>query len=525
MAFAGSAFRVVLFGMPDAGKSSLLGALAEAAQKQEQVLGGKLTDKSQGLIELQRRLYDNRPRETLEEITPYAITVAPLPSKTSPAGPVLDAVLFDCDGRRVNELLANDELESDKALPRAVLEADTLVLVVDGSTEPAHVKRDFGLFADFLRALEQTRGQRAEVAGLPVFLVLTKCDLLAQPKESTLAWMDRIEERKREVHQRFEEFLSERAAQEQMSFGKIDLHVWATAVKRPATCDAPAKPREPYGVAELFRQCLAEAATFRGRRWVAAGRLAWVLASIAGLVGFMILLGLFFLAQREQSELERLERELRSYRSARGEGAERLHEPVGKTIAELREFRQNPLFDKMPVELQTYVDEHLHEAEAYEDFTKKFQVAVKQAGLRESPRFAKDEDELSAFGKQLKQMPIPPTYQAGWQNTEIARKQRQWADEIEVMQTETRAAIKSLNELFDLDAKIKDRRKYTGEQLDQFMEELKLRDRNMPYRADNNASVRKSRVTYANVAQFQPVALHLARYDKVRSYYKLGEAK
>ena len=75
------------------------------------------------------------------------------------------------------------------------------------------------------------------------------------------------------------EFLSDRAAQEQISFGKIDLHVWATAVKRPATSDAPAKPREPYGVAELFRQCLEEAATFRGRRWVAAGRLAWVLAS------------------------------------------------------------------------------------------------------------------------------------------------------------------------------------------------------------------------------------------------------
>src|SRR5579864_9200793 len=52
------AVRIVLFGMPDAGKSSLLGALAQAAQTQEHLLNGHLTDLSQGLAELQRRLYD-----------------------------------------------------------------------------------------------------------------------------------------------------------------------------------------------------------------------------------------------------------------------------------------------------------------------------------------------------------------------------------------------------------------------------------------------------------------------------------
>ena len=44
-----------------------------------------------------------------------------------------------------------------------------------------------------------------------------------------------------------------------MPFGQIDLHLWATAVKRPALAGSPPRPREPFGVAELFRLCREEA--------------------------------------------------------------------------------------------------------------------------------------------------------------------------------------------------------------------------------------------------------------------------
>jgi len=47
---------IVLFGMPAAGKSSLLGALGQAAQAQEHLLNGRLTDVSHGLDELRRRV-------------------------------------------------------------------------------------------------------------------------------------------------------------------------------------------------------------------------------------------------------------------------------------------------------------------------------------------------------------------------------------------------------------------------------------------------------------------------------------
>src|SRR5947208_3387552 len=125
-----NALRIVLFGMPDAGKSSLLGALAQAAQTQEHVLGGRLVDSSQGLAELQRGLYEEQPRATLEEVMPYPVTLEPLTSKesSSPSAP-LDAVLVDCDGRVANELLSRQHSVTDdhpdSALAKAILDADT----------------------------------------------------------------------------------------------------------------------------------------------------------------------------------------------------------------------------------------------------------------------------------------------------------------------------------------------------------------------------------------------------------------
>src|SRR5262249_15842479 len=135
--------RVVLFGMPDAGKSSLLGALAQTAQTQEHVLNGHLTDTSHGLTALQHQLYDGSPRETLEEVVPYPVTFDPF----TPAGAVAngrrEAVLVDCDGRAANELLSRrrslDAAGGNGSLAQAVLGADALVLAIDASAPAAQV--------------------------------------------------------------------------------------------------------------------------------------------------------------------------------------------------------------------------------------------------------------------------------------------------------------------------------------------------------------------------------------------------
>ena len=52
--------RLVLFGLPGAGKSSLLGALAQAAESQPHLLDGRIADPSPNLADLRRSVY--RPR-------------------------------------------------------------------------------------------------------------------------------------------------------------------------------------------------------------------------------------------------------------------------------------------------------------------------------------------------------------------------------------------------------------------------------------------------------------------------------
>ena len=104
--FDANALRIVLFGLPDAGKSSLLGALSQAAQTQEHILNGRLTDVANGLVELRERIYAGGPHETLHEIIPYPVIYQPftLAGNQEYAAPQ-SIVLIDCDGRVANELV------------------------------------------------------------------------------------------------------------------------------------------------------------------------------------------------------------------------------------------------------------------------------------------------------------------------------------------------------------------------------------------------------------------------------------
>ena len=518
-------YRIVLFGMPDAGKSSLLGALVQAAQTQEHILGGKLIDKSHGLMELQRRLYEDRPRETLEEVAPYPIALEPLGAKDGqPPSPATEAVLFDCDGRIANELLARkDSLSGEigrRTLAQAVLNADTLVLTIDVAAEGSQLKQHFAQFTRFLRMLERSRGQRTEVGGLPVYLVLTKCDLLARPTDTSAQWMEQIEEHKRDVHQRFQEFLARQAAQEQMPFGKIDLHVWATAVKRPALADAPARPKEPYGVAELFRQCLDSARAFRLRRRRATQRLGWVVGLLAVLIGFMTLLALFFMATRRETGISRYEKELRAFRSAHSDGpAERLQEPLERTIQDLRHFRDSPLFAKMPEDLQKYVVDHLKEAEAYQKYTRDFKAYQDREIRRQSPRFAETEGELAKMEQALEKFPVPAEYRAAWQDTDVVRREREWRQDIEVMRREVSVAVKQLD---DMIAKAQQREKEDSlTRRKKLLEDLQWQEKRSPYREGNRTLVPQStRVTYADVMRFDPVSRRYEEWKRWREKLK-----
>jgi hypothetical protein len=451
--FSRDALRIVLFGMPAAGKTSLLGALAQAAQTQEHVLNGRLTEKSNALAELQRQVYESQPRETLNEIVPYAVTFEPL-AQGRVGGPSerLDAVLIDCDGRVANELLARqhglDGEPTQGALARAIQDADALVLVVDAAADPVQLESDFTQFGRFLRLLEQSRGQQTEVGGLPVFLVLAKCDLLAQPKDTPAAWIDRIEARKEEVGQHFRAFLAEEESRKPLTFGRIDLHVEATAIRRPALVGSPARPREPFGVAELFRDCLEEAAAFRRRRGRSQRRLVVTLAGSIALLAVMGLVALGLVATRKGSAGTRLEIDVDRFRAAEAEqGAAVRHHKVKAKIDELTALKNDPAFAQLPADKRDSVEGRLRELQAYQ----KYEEAVDRIP---DPINAASEKELRKIQADLLEIRMPEEYRSAWADTDATRKRSAWLDDADAIERAIQGTKKSYQELIEAGSEV-----------------------------------------------------------------------
>jgi hypothetical protein len=508
--------RIVLFGMPDAGKSSLLGALAQAAHTQEHVLNGRLLDQTHGLVELQRRLYEERPRQTLEEVAPFPVRLEPFPARGSAtAPPPVDAVLFDCDGRVANDLLNHQDSlaagDADGALARAVLEADTLVLVVDAASDPAVLKRDFGQFALFLRLLEQHRGQRSEVGGLPVYLVLTKCDLLARPDDNAATWMDRIEERKRQVDRGFQEFLAQQAEREHMPFGKIELHLWATAVKRPALADAPARPRDPYGVAELFRQCLGSAVAFEHVRRRAHSRLKLIVGLVGGVVAAMLLLTLFLVLSRPSKEEAELTAEATRLRSALlGVPADRrLRGPLEDRIKELEKIRQSKYFPSLPKDLQEFVADTLKEFEAYHAYAVRLREAANTFGG--DVKTLDNEEDLDKAKAALEKVPPPPRYQADWGQTAAVADWKRWLGEVKALDVAVRHTRTGYEKLLEDAKRLKRLESKKGISLDELADRAKEawdRWKKLPQRkGDADRLIPGAEgATYAQVFAFPSVA-------------------
>ncbi|HWG41313.1 MAG TPA: hypothetical protein VN688_00905 [Gemmataceae bacterium] len=414
---------IVLFGMPAAGKSSLLGALGQAAQAQEHLLNGRLTDVSHGLDELRRRVYEESPRRTADEVVPYPVDFEPFnqDGQKADAGNHVGALVIDCDGRVANDLLVRRQALAEDSpegtLAHEVIEADTLVLVIDASAPPAQVESDFVEFDRFLRQLERSRSQRAEVGGLPVFLVLTKCDLLVQAGDTAADWMERIEQRKRDVDTRFRNFLARREQEAgPLPFGRVDLHLWATAIKRPALAGSPAKAREPYGVAELFRQCLEQAAAFRGRRRQSGRRLLWTVGGAAGIVAVMASLAVAFTVQNLDTQLNALRNHVKLLHDADlSSAAERLRPSIRELHArmeELTKVQNDPQFGELSTEQQQLVHARLDELKAYLSYYDR---------LRQSPRpqDMHSEKALREIKEKLKTELALPS--ADWSETEAGK--------------------------------------------------------------------------------------------------------
>jgi len=421
--------KVVLFGLPAAGKSALLGALGQAAQVQEAVLDGRIIKSSEAFAELHKGFADNRLQPTPDEVTAYPLSLEPLSG-----GPALAAELVDCSGTKAAEIVTGQRpLDGWRSgtLGTAICDADALIVPVDAAADAAQLQRDFGQIAGFLRQFEQKRGRRTDVTGLPVYVVLTKCDLLAKKSDSAAAWQQRVEERKRQVEQGFKKYLAQQADRAALAFGKLEVHVTVTATRLPALADRPGNAQEPFGVAELFRQCFRAAAQFQDRQSQSADRLRLTLFGSVGLIALMLLLAVGVYASRPAAEVVALENELHGVLpSPEASPAERLKEPLDKKLARLRLIEKDPDFGKLPASTQDEVARYVREVEAYLKFNKEFLDAVRD------PRLASREEDLAKIEKQLGEISLPAEYAAAWKDARVGRRPDQWRKDIKILRTD-----------------------------------------------------------------------------------------
>ena len=425
--------RLVLFGMPAAGKSSLLGALGEAALDQEHLLGGKLADKSEGLRRMRRQLYETSGQRTPEEVMPYPVRYQPA------GGKAVDAVIMDCDGRVASDLLAAKG-STEGTLAREVADADALLLVTDASAPPAQLDKDFGEFDRFLSEMEESRGERTEVGGMPVYLVLTKCDLLAHPNDSATDWMECLERKKADADAKFRAFLAKRQAGSTEAapspgFGRIDIRVWATAVKRPALLGTAAKPREPYGVAELFRQALQGAAAYRASADRSGQKLAWLvgIAAVVLLGGIGLAIGMLLLAKgAEANSLLARAEELKF--NDKDTPAQRLRGSIDEARRRLEKIdavRQDKAFDSLPAVLREWLIERHSELKRYVSYFDKVLA-------ERSPAAERTEEGLEKqIGRLQNDLDLP---EPDWDKTPAAARRRELLDTAEAIRRGVQAA-------------------------------------------------------------------------------------
>jgi len=438
-ASAGGALRVVLFGRQGAGKTALLSALIHSAETQEALLNGQITDLSGRLLEIGKRYRDGRPGPTTEEVVAYPIRFEPIAAGRTGSEGSFDVILIDSSGSIGGQILARDHplsgANEEGVLANSILNADAIFLMVDASAGAIEVDAELAQCTSFLRLFERGRGQRIDISGLPVFLVLTKCDLLARNADSPGEWIESIEERKLQVAARFRDFLAQDRDEDSSPFGGIELHVWATAIKRPAFSGVSEKLMQPFGVAELFRQGLAASQSFRRLNRQAGRKLARTVTQVVGtmtlLGGFAALL-VFGFWETAPTRLEtRVERFRAQQQSVSPLAAHRT--PKAK-IEELQSLQTDPSFERLPEEKQKFVQNQLKELQAYQDYEQKLREIT-------DPRDATSDGQLGDIEASLKKLTIPAEYQTEWNHTEAGRRVAEWLEDIAAI----REAVQKVN--------------------------------------------------------------------------------
>ena len=403
--------------------------LWQVAQSQEAVLGAKVSDGSGGLAQLHGALYAQQAVENSQKMPRYPVSLT--------GSDPIQATLIDFDGDIAQAMLNQGSTALRESAARAILHADALILLVDPTVPSAQLEKEFRQFCEFVQSLETLRIHRAEVAGMPVYAVLTKCDKLAKATENGSAWVQRVEESKRRIDKRLQDVLSKIPNRATLPFGKVDVRVWATAVKRPQSADRPARAQEPYGVAELFRECFQAAREFHNTRQRSQERIKYALVGFIGLIAVMALAGGIFFISRPAAEVTSLESKIRDALPG-PKGNERFKEPIDDRIKKLEEISGDKAFDRLSQEQRDEVTGALKELEEYQKQNKEFVKTVKD------PKFAKDDADLMKIEKELDTFKPPEEYKEAWAGTKLVKRQEQFRQDIKNI----REAVKTLDAWF-----------------------------------------------------------------------------
>jgi hypothetical protein len=397
---------LLLFGRPSAGKTALVGALFQAAE-QSPLLKGKLADVDSKLAKVARDAGTDKLAATTDELVSY-------PVKFEGGADEQSATLIDTSGALAQDyVLGTRKLDERTKLAQALFSADTLILVIDASAPQAQLERDFAAFAQFLRQMQEARGRRVDVSGLPVFLVLTKADRLAKPSDSRSTWLQRIEEGKRRIAEKFKEALD---AADAPAFGAIQLHLWATASRRPTLTDAAAKG-EPYGVAELFRQCLDAARVYHHERDRAGQRLSLTIMALGAAIGLLLLGAASLLLFQPNRDLSSLEDKIARLPAAGSPDRLRGSQAyLQAKLQELQRIERDPEYPHVPEPRRAALEEYARELSAYVHAFDAYQKAIKP------PHLARNAEELARYEKALADFELPSAHAANWQDTRLAKR-------------------------------------------------------------------------------------------------------
>jgi hypothetical protein len=434
--------RVLLFGHTGAGKSALIGALLRAGETQGETLCGEVVCSTGELPRIRDAVYSGQKIAPLQqELASHTVRLRPWRVGTKAVGPALTVRINDCDGRAAEALLEDPgALAAANCGPvaRAVIEADAILLLVDATSTADEFAEAFAQFDRFLTVVVRTKAEARDVGGLPVYLVLTKCDALALPGDTFDRWEARKTQRAEAAWAAFDAFLRDAREDDDpngcyFAFGSIELDVIAVAVRNPPLPGAGARDA-PHRVAELFRDCFRAAAAHDDRTRASARRLKWTvrfaLAAVCALLAALALVALFPPADTGPALAERVK-------------AYQLHEPpaatrfaddkFAHTKRALQQFATDSGFAALAPDLRAFVESRVTEADEYE----KFRAALASAA---APASARNVPELrAARAALLGPLALPSQY--AWGETPAGELRDKWLKDCAALEAAQRELV------------------------------------------------------------------------------------